>query len=91
MQALHHNAMPGFVSYVLAFLLVCLIFLAIFAWNRRRTSTMTASTNRLLFAIVILLFAGVFKLISSGLDIVVLVIALVGLGVGWYGISSKPH
>jgi len=89
--------MPGFVSYPLAFVLVALIFVAIARWGRRsmrgsgRENTMAASTNRILFAIVIMLFAVVVKLVSSGLDIVVLIIALAGLGVGWYGISTEPH
>jgi len=49
---------------------------------------MPASTNRILFAIVILLFAVVFKLVSSGMDMAVFVIALAGLIVGWWGIMS---
>ena len=44
---------------------------------------MAAFTNRLLFAVVILLFAIVFKLVSTGMDVVVLVLGLGGLGVGW--------
>ena len=52
---------------------------------------MQASTNRLLFAIAILLFAVVFKLVSNGMDMFVLIIALVGLGVGWYGILLEPR
>lgn len=47
---------------------------------------MAESTNRILFAIVILLFALVLKLISNGIDIVVFVIALVGLLIGWWGV-----
>jgi hypothetical protein len=40
---------------------------------------------------VILLFAIVFKLVSSGMDVVVLAIGLVGLAVGWYGVSAEPR
>lgn len=49
---------------------------------------MSTSTNRILFAIVILLFALVLKLITSGVDLIVLLIALAGLGVGWYGLAD---
>ncbi len=52
---------------------------------------MAACTNRILFAIIILLFAVVFKLVSNGMDIVAFIMALVGLGVGWYGISAEPR
>jgi uncharacterized membrane protein YjjP (DUF1212 family) len=48
---------------------------------------MAASTNRVLFSIAILLFALIFKLISSGLDIIVLAIAFAGLVVGWWGVT----
>jgi hypothetical protein len=89
---------PGFVSYslalvsyILAFLLVCLVFVAIYVWSRGRAATTTAITHRLLFAVVILLFAIVFKLVSRGQDALVLIIALVGLGVGWYGMSAEPR
>lgn len=83
--------MPGFVSYLIAVLLLAVVFTAISFWGRSRPRTMTTCTNRILFAIIILLFAVVFKLVSSGMDIVVLIIALVGLGVGWYGISAEPR
>lgn len=83
--------MPAFVIWALLALLVVLGFAAISAWGRARGHTMAAATNRLLFAVVILLFAIVFKLVSTGMDVVVLVIGLVGLGVGWYGISAEPH
>jgi hypothetical protein len=75
---------------ILAFFVV-LGFVLITAWGRTRTQTMASSTNRLLFAVVILLFALVFKLVSTGMDVVVLVIGLVGVGVGWYGISIEPQ
>ncbi len=52
---------------------------------------MTASTHRILFAVVIMPFAIVFKLVSSGMDLAVLAIGLVGLGVGWYGVSAEPR
>lgn len=83
--------MPGFVKIILALLLIALVFVAIAVWGRRRTSTMAACTNRLLFAIAILQFAVVIKLVSSGLDIFVLLTAVMGLGVGWYGISAEPR
>ena len=50
---------------------------------------MAESTNRILFAIVIMLFAIVFALISTGWGFVVMVIALVGLGFGLYGLFGK--
>ena len=52
---------------------------------------MAESTNRILFAIVILLFALVLKQVSTGMDIVVLLIGLAGLGAGWYDLSAEPH
>lgn len=51
----------------------------------------TASRNRLLFAVVILLFAAVFKLVSSGLDVLVLLIALFGLGFGWSALFAEDR
>ena len=74
---------------LLAFFVVLSLVL-IAAWGRTRTQTMASSTNRLLFAVVIILFALLFKLVSTGMDVVVLVIGLVGVGVGWYGISIEP-
>lgn len=79
------------VLYIVPFLLLCLLTIAVFASRRRREIPMQASTNRLLFAIAILLFAVVFKLVSNGMDMFVLIIALVGLGVGWYGILLEPR
>lgn len=72
-------------------LLVVLGFAAIAAWGRATRLTLAASTNRLLFAIVILLFSIVFKRVSTGMDVVVLILGLVGLGMGWYGISAESH
>ena len=37
------------------------------------------------------LFALLFKLVLPGTDLVVLVIGLIGLGVGWYGINIEPQ
>ena len=71
--------------------LLALVVAPIFLWGRSRASTAAASTNSILFAIVILLFAVVLKLVSSGMDVVVFFVALVGLGIGCYGISSAPH
>ena len=51
---------------------------------------MAASTNYVLFAVVIMLFALVLKLVSN-LDLFVLIIALLGLGVGLYGVTREPH
>jgi len=82
---------PFFVTWVVLVLAVVLGFAAISAWGRTRTQTMAASTNRLLFAVVIMLFSIVFKLVSSSMDVVVLVIGLAGLGAGWYGISAEPR
>lgn len=65
-------------------------FVAIAAWGRSWTQTMATSTNRLLFAVVIMFFALVFKLVSTDLDVVVRIIGVVGVGVGWYGISIEP-
>ncbi len=81
------------VEWVVLLLAVVLVFRAIAARARRGTLTTAESMNRLLFAIVIMLFAIVFKLafVSSGTDFVVLVIGLAGLGVGWYGISAGPR
>ncbi len=79
------------IAWYVLFLAVVLAFAAVAARGRRRTLTTAESTNRLLFAIVIMLFAVVFKLVSSGMDVVVLVIGLAGLGVGWYGISAGPR
>ena len=50
---------------------------------------MAESTNRILFAIVIMLFAIVFALISTGLGFLIVLIALVGLGFGLYGLFGK--
>ena len=79
------------VEWVVLFLAVVVVFRAIAARARRRTLTTAGSRNWLLFAVVIMLFAIVFKLISSGMDLVVLVVGLAGLGVGWYGISAGPR
>ena len=59
-------------------------------WSCERTYPVAASTNYVLFAIVIMLFAIVFKLVSN-LNLFVLIIALVGLGVGLYGVTREPH
>jgi hypothetical protein len=72
-------------------LLLVLGFVVIAAWGRNRTQTVANSTNRLLFAVVIMLFAFLFKLISTGTDLIVLAIGLVGVGVGWYGINIEPQ
>lgn len=50
---------------------------------------MTESTNRILFAIVIMLFAMVLELMSTDLGFLVVIIALVGLGFGVYGLFGK--
>ncbi len=50
---------------------------------------MAESTNCILFAIVIMLFAMVLALISAGLGFLIMVIALVGLGFGLYGLFGK--
>ena len=47
---------------------------------------MTESTNCILFAIVIMLFAIVFALVSTGWGVM---IGLVGLGFGAYGLFGK--
>ena len=83
--------MPFFVTRLILALVVVLGLAAISAWGRSRAQTMTASTHRILFAVVIMLFAIVFKLVSSGMDLAVLAIGLVGLGVGWYGVSAEPR
>ncbi len=44
--------------------------------------------NRLLFAIVILLFAILFTLVSSGIDWMAFIIGVVGLVVGWSGATA---
>jgi hypothetical protein len=54
-------------------------------------SEMVASTNRILFAIVVLLFALVLKLVSTGGDLLIFAIALFGLGFGWYGVMKEPR
>jgi len=82
---------PFFVTWLIMALVVLLAFVAIAAWGRSKTQTMAASTNRLLFAVVIMLFAIVFKLVSAGMNLAVLAIGLVGLGVGWYGVNAEPH
>ena len=50
---------------------------------------MAESTNCILFAIVIMLFAMVLALISTGLGFLIGIIALVGLGFGLYGLFGK--
>ena len=50
---------------------------------------MTESTNCILFAIVIMLFAIVFALASTGSGYFVVIIGLVGLGFGIYGLFGK--
>ena len=82
---------PNFLIWGILVLLIVLGLAAVSAWGRTRAQTMAASTNRLLFAVVLLLFAIVFKLVSTGMDVVVLLIGLAGVGVGWYGISTEPH
>jgi Flp pilus assembly protein TadB len=58
----------------------------------RKAIRVSSSTNHLLFAIVVLLFALVLKLVSSGIDIVVFVIAFAGLAFSWYAVIRKePH
>jgi len=59
-------------------------------WSCDRTHSVAASTNYVLFAVVIMLFALVLKLVSN-LDLFVLIIALLGLGVGLYGVTREPH
>lgn len=66
-------------------------FVVIAAWGRNRTRTMATSTNRLLFALVIMLFALLFKLVLTGKDVVALIIGIMGVAVGWYGLSVEPH
>ena len=51
---------------------------------------MQAATNRLLFAIVVLLFAVVLKLVSNGIDLIVFLVAAVGLAIGWFAVSASP-
>lgn len=77
--------------FPIAVLLFVVGFAAIGIWGHSRTRTMAACTNRILFAIVILLFAVVVKVVSSSMDWLVFIIATAGLGVGWYGISAEPH
>lgn len=50
---------------------------------------MAESTNCILFAIVIMLFAISLALVSSGLGLIVVLVALVGLGFGVYGLFGK--
>jgi hypothetical protein len=50
---------------------------------------MTESTNCILFAIVIMLFAIAFALASTGLGVLVVLIGLVGLGFGFYDLFGK--
>jgi hypothetical protein len=50
---------------------------------------MAESTNCILFALVIMLFAIILALVSSGLNFIVVCIALVGLGFGVYGLFGK--
>jgi hypothetical protein len=50
---------------------------------------MAESTNCILFAIVIMLFAMVFALVSTGWGFLIMIIALVGLGFGLYGVFGK--
>ena len=83
--------MPFYVIWGSLVLLVVLGLVAIATWGQNRTQTMASSTNRLLFAVVVMLFALLFKLISTGMDVVVLFIGLVGVGVGWYGINIEPQ
>jgi hypothetical protein len=45
---------------------------------------LTESTNRLLFAIVILLFAFILKLLTSSIDLLVFIIAFAGLAIAFY-------
>lgn len=85
------NAVYTLVVGVFVGLLVYLVAGALRLRARSRPSTMAEATNRLLFALVILLFALVVKLVLSGLDVLVLLIAVGGLGVGWYGLSAAPH
>ena len=52
---------------------------------------MQAATNRLLFAIVVLLFAVVLKLVSNGIDLLVFIVALAGLAIGWFAVIAPPE
>lgn len=85
------TTIPGILLYVVPFLLLCLFSITVFASGHRRASTKETGMKILLFAIVIMLFAIVLKLVSSGMDVFVFIVALVGLGVGWYGVSSEPR
>ena len=52
------------------------------------------STNRILFAIVVLLFALVLRFVTNSLDLFVILIALAGLVIGINGIvndANEPH
>jgi hypothetical protein len=82
---------PFYAIWGFLVLFVVLGLLAIAALGRNRPKTMASATNRLLFAVVIMLFALLFKLISTGMDVAVLAIGLVGVGVGWYGINIEPQ
>lgn len=83
--------MPGFILYAIGALLIVLTLAAVVVWGRRSTGAAATSTNRILFAIVIMLFALVDKEVSSGMDGVGLLIGLVGLGIGVYGVSTESR
>jgi hypothetical protein len=51
-----------------------------------RTRVMTKSTNILLFAIVVMLFAIVFHFVSTGIDWLTFIIAIIGVAIGLIGL-----
>ncbi|HZC04045.1 MAG TPA: hypothetical protein VE338_00235 [Ktedonobacterales bacterium] len=81
--------MPGFVLSLLFFLLLAGVFLTLLIWGIGKAPSVDVGRNRLLFAIVILLFAILFKLVSSGIDWMAFIIAVVGLVVGWSGVRAE--
>lgn len=80
--------MPAFVMILGGFLVICVVSIALAARKRQGEVTATATTNRLLFAILLMLFAIVLKLVSNGMDGFVLAIGLLALAVGWFGLSG---
>ena len=78
----------GVTNFAILLLVLGAIFIAVAYWARRTTFSAQTATHRLLFSIVVLLFAIVFKLVSNGLDALVFLIALVGLGTGWFALSA---
>jgi hypothetical protein len=81
--------MLGSVISLLFFLLMAAVFFALAKWGIGKAPSVETGRIRLLFAIVLLLFAIVFKLVSTGIDWMALLIAGVGLVVGWSGVRAE--